>query len=89
MSGAGVAAVTAGKRVDWPPHVRALLGQDLHLSHEAAQAAEIAFKIRVYVAVEQGLTTAEVAQELGISQSSVSKYRIQGEAAYRERLAAE
>jgi DNA-binding CsgD family transcriptional regulator len=68
--------------------VRALLGEDLRLSHEAARAAETAFKIRVYIAVEQGLTTSELSEDLGISQSSVSKYRMQGEAAYRERLAA-
>lgn len=67
------------------PHVRGLLGEELRMAHEAARAADIAFKIRVYVAVEQGLTTRQVAEELGISQGGASKYRIQGEAAYRAR----
>ncbi|REE60444.1 regulatory ArsR family protein [Streptomyces sp. 3212.3] len=39
----------------------------------------------MYLAIEQGLTTYELAEELGISQPAVSKYRIQGEAAFRER----
>jgi DNA-binding NarL/FixJ family response regulator len=68
-----------------PPYIRALLGEELRLSYEAAAAAETAFKIRVYVAVEQGVTTQEIADELGVSQSVVSKYRIQGEALYRKR----
>ncbi|MDL5205109.1 hypothetical protein [Streptomyces sp. ALI-76-A] len=81
--------MTARKRIDWPPHVREALHADVRLSYEAAQDADTRFKIRVYLAVEQGLTTAEVAEGLGVSQSVVSKYRMQGEAAYRERLAAE
>lgn len=80
--------MTGRKRVDWPPHVRVLLGEDLRLSYEAARTAETAFKIRVYIAVEQGLTTSEVAEDLDLSQQTVSRYRMQGEAAYRERLAA-
>jgi DNA-binding NarL/FixJ family response regulator len=68
--------------------VRVLLGEDLRLSYEAARTAETAFKIRVYIAVEQGLTTSEVAEDLDLSQQTVSRYRMQGEAAYRERLAA-
>lgn len=77
--------MTGRKRVEVPPHIRALLGEELRLSYEAATAAETAFKIRVYVAVEQGVTTQEIADELGVSQSVVSKYRIQGEAFYRKR----
>jgi len=80
--------VTGRKRIDWPSHVREAIGEDLRLTHEAAQAAEALFKTRVYLAVEQGLTTQQVADELGISQASASKYRMQGEAAYRERQAA-
>ncbi|MGW0088258.1 hypothetical protein ACWDWS_04485 [Streptomyces sp. NPDC003328] len=45
------------------------------------------FKVRVYLAVEQGVTTRDIASRLGISQAAVSKYRIQGEAAFRERQA--
>lgn len=79
--------MSARKRVDWPPHMREMLGEDLRLSYEAAQAAETAFKIRIYIAVEQGVTTQEIADALGISQTSVSKYRIQGEAAFTARQA--
>jgi predicted transcriptional regulator len=77
--------VTGRKRVEWPPHIRALLAEDLRLAHQAAQAAEAAFKIRVYIAVEQGATTQQIADALGIGQSTASKYRIQGEALYQER----
>lgn len=81
-------AVTYRKRVEWPPRVREMLGEELRLAHEAVRAADDTFKIRVYIAVEQGLTTQEIADELGISQSVVSKYRIQGEAAFAARQAA-
>ncbi|MEV6833515.1 hypothetical protein AB0N17_03120 [Streptomyces sp. NPDC051133] len=75
--------------VDWPPHVRKMIGDDLRLSHEAARAAEDAFKIRVYIAVEQGVTTREIATEIGVSQQTVSRYRIEGESLYQHRQAAE
>ncbi|MBW8703743.1 hypothetical protein MBT84_29530 [Streptomyces sp. MBT84] len=74
------------RRVDWPAHVREAIGAELRFSHEAAQAAEVSFKIRVYLAVEQGLTTYELAEELGISQPAVSKDRIQGEAAFERQV---
>ncbi|MBX9392247.1 hypothetical protein K4749_01200 [Streptomyces sp. TRM72054] len=81
--------MTYRKRMEWPPHVRQMLGEELRLAHEAARAAEAAFKIRMYVAVEQGVTTQQIADKLGISQATASKYRIQGEALYQERAAAE
>jgi DNA-binding NarL/FixJ family response regulator len=76
------------RRFDLEPEVRAMLGEELRLSHEAARAAKAALKIRVYIAVKQGLTTQQIADALGVSQSSVSTYRMQGEALYRERQAA-
>ncbi len=76
------------ERVEWPAHVRELLGEELIRSHEEALAAKEAFKIRVYIAVEQGVTTREIADHLGISQATISRYRIEGETAYRERQAA-
>lgn len=77
------------RRVDWPPHIREMVLGDLLLSHEAAKAAEDAFKIRVYMAVEQGVTTQQVADRLGISQSGASVYRRQGEALYLARRQAQ
>jgi DNA-binding NarL/FixJ family response regulator len=73
--------------MEWPAHVREMLGEELRLSHEAAQAAEVAFKIRVYIAVEQGLTTRQIADETGVSQATISRYRIEGEAAFAARQA--
>ncbi|MGW2550675.1 hypothetical protein [Streptomyces sp. NPDC001635] len=75
------------KRVDWPPRVRAMLAEELRQSFREAQAAKEQFKVRVYLAVEQGVTTRDIASRLGISQAAVSKYRIQGEAAFHERQA--
>jgi DNA-binding NarL/FixJ family response regulator len=84
----GGVIVVYRKRVDLEPEVRQMLGEELRLSHEAARAAKTAFKVRVYIAVKQGLTTQEIADALGVSQSAVSEYRMQGEALYRERQAA-
>ncbi|MFF6966269.1 hypothetical protein ACFY9G_23240 [Streptomyces anthocyanicus] len=77
--------MTYRKRPDLAPHVKEVLGEELRLSREAVQIAETAFKIRIFVAVEQGMTTQEVADALGLSQAAASKYRIQGEALYSER----
>jgi len=79
--------VTYRKRVEPTPAVREALGEELRRSHEAARAAEEAFKIRVYLGVLQGVTTQEIADRLGISQSSASKYRMQGERLHQERQA--
>lgn len=81
--------MTGRKRGAMPPQVRELLVQQLRQSHETARAAETAFKIRIYLAVEQGATTQEIADTLGISQTSASKYRMQGEALHREQQAPE
>lgn len=76
------------KRAEWPTHVPELIGEELRLAHETARAAEIAFKIRIYIAMEQGLTTREIAEAIGMSKAVISKYRIQGEALYQQRRAA-
>lgn len=77
------------QRVEWAPDVREDLLAGVGRDHVAALEAETRFKIRVYLAVKQGLTTREVAEALGISQTAVSKYRMQGEAAYRDQPTAE
>jgi DNA-directed RNA polymerase specialized sigma24 family protein len=77
------------KRMEWPPHLLEAVLEDVRLSHEAVREADTRFKIRVYLAVEQGLTTREVGDALGIPQATLSRYRREGEAAYRDRRAAE
>lgn len=81
--------MTRRQRIEWAPGVREELLARVGREHAAARDAETRFKIRVYLAVEQGLTTREVADALGISQTAASKYRMQGEAAHRERPTAE
>lgn len=80
--------MTFRKRFVWPPHVREMLFEELRSAHEAALAAETAAKIRIYVAVEQGVTTQQIADKIGMSQATVSRYRIDGEAAFAARQAA-
>lgn len=77
------------RKFDWPPEVREALLDDVQLWHAAALEAETRLKIRIYLAVEQGLTTREIAVRLGISQQMVSRYRIEGEAAQQARSAPE
>lgn len=69
------------KKVELPDHVRAAVLDDLFLVHREAIAAEERKKIRIHLACEQGLTTAEIAARLKVSQSVVSKWRKQGEEA--------
>lgn len=77
------------KKFDWPPEVRDALLDDVQLWHSAALEAGTRLKIRIYMAVEQGLTTKAIAMRLGISQQTVSRYRIEGEAAHGARSATE
>ncbi|MFF0140451.1 helix-turn-helix domain-containing protein [Streptomyces sp. NPDC005227] len=77
------------KSVEWPEPVRAALCEDLRFVQNVARQAEEALRVRVYLAVEQGLTTQEVADALEISQSAVSNYRRQGEEAFRRRRSVE
>lgn len=76
------------KRVDLPDHVRAAVLADVALSHQQAIQAEENDKIRIYLATEQGLDTYEIAEQLGVSQSSVSKWSRQGKEAYARRESA-
>ncbi|MEU5908887.1 MULTISPECIES: helix-turn-helix domain-containing protein [Actinomycetes] len=79
--------MTGKRSVEWPPHVRDALLIDVRLTHEAAQEAEARLKMRIYLAVEQGLTTRQIAEQLGsVSQQTISRWRLEGEALCRERL---
>ncbi|MFD3532010.1 helix-turn-helix domain-containing protein [Streptomyces sp. NPDC058664] len=69
-----------------PDHVRSAVLDDLLLVHREAIDAEEREKIRIALAVDQGLTTSEIATRLGVSQSVVSKWRQQGEEARNRRL---
>ena len=73
------------KRVTLPDHVRNAVLSDLALTKRRATEAEEDFKVRIYLGVEQGLDTYELAEELGLSQSAVSKYRGQGQAILERR----
>jgi transposase-like protein len=68
--------------------VRAAVLADVELTHQQAIQAEENDKIRIYLASEQGLTTYDMAQRLGVSQSVVSNWRRQGEEAYKRRESA-
>jgi DNA-directed RNA polymerase specialized sigma24 family protein len=78
MTDEGTPAVPPKKRVDLPDHVRAAVLTDIGLTYRRALEADEDSKIRLFLATEQGLDTYEIAQELGISQTSASKYARQG-----------
>lgn len=76
------------KKVDLPDHVRAAVIGEVKLGYEAAADAEERSKIRIYLATEQGLSTYELAESLGVSQAVVSKWSRQGKEAYERRESA-
>lgn len=84
----GTKIVPPKRKINLPDHVREAVLGDVALTHQAAIEAEERDKIRIYLAVEQGLTTQELADRLLVSQSVVSKWRRQGEEAYLSREAA-
>lgn len=67
------------KRIALPEHVRAALLEELEITHEAAVTADEQDKIRIYLATEQGLTTYEIGDQLGVSAQTVSNWRKRGE----------
>ncbi|MFF9268643.1 helix-turn-helix domain-containing protein [Streptomyces rochei] len=76
------------KKVDLPEHVRAAVLSEVSLDYEAAAAAEERSKIRIFLATEQGLSTYELAERLGVSQAVVSKWSRQGKEAWEARESA-
>jgi transposase-like protein len=73
------------KKVTLPDHVREAALADVELSHQQAMEADERDKLRIFLAVEQGLSTYEIADRLGVSQQVVSKWRRQGEEVYKQR----
>ncbi|WP_141747155.1 hypothetical protein [Streptomyces agglomeratus] len=74
------------KKVDLPDHVREAVLEDVALDYKQATEAQERYKIRIYLAIQQGVTTYEIANDLGVSQSVVSKWSREGEQARNRRL---
>ncbi|MFF4020022.1 hypothetical protein [Streptomyces sp. NPDC001843] len=68
-----------------PDEVRDAVLDDVALSFQNALDADELSKIRIYLSTVQGLDTYEIAEKLGISQTSASKYARQGKEAYERR----
>lgn len=77
------------KRINLPDHVREAVLDDVQLSHKEALEADERYKIRIYLATVQGMTTYEIADRLGVSQSVVSKWSREGEQARNRRRGAD
>lgn len=73
------------KRIELPDHVREAVLGDVYHSCDVWSRAEEDFKIRVYYAVEQGVTQGEIGDRLRLSQAVVSKYARQGKEILAER----
>lgn len=73
------------RKIDLPDHVRKAVLSDVQLSQRVAAESEASYKIRIYLATEQGLSTREIAEELGFSQRAVSNYAQQGQELYLAR----
>lgn len=73
------------RKIVLPDHVREAVLSEIGLSAKVSADAEASFKLRVYLATQQGLTQDEIAQELSVSQAVISKWRNQGEQEARER----
>lgn len=71
------------RKIQLPDHVRGAVLRSVGLAHETSIQADERFKVAIFLATEQGLTTYEIADKLGVSQAVVSKWRRQGEQAER------
>jgi transposase-like protein len=74
------------RKIDLPDHVRDAVLDDVKLSQDISLSATENFKIRIYLAVQQGVSTYEIAERLGVSQSVVSKWSREGEQTRSRRL---
>lgn len=73
------------KKVDLPDHVREAVLADVELSYRQSIEFDENAKVRIFLATEQGLDTYELAEKLGISQTTASKYARQGKEAHERR----
>jgi pimeloyl-ACP methyl ester carboxylesterase len=78
-------AMPPKRKVDLPDHVREAALADVQLSQRVSAESEASFKIRIYLATEQGLGQSEIADRLGLSQPVISKYVRQGQELYNAR----
>ncbi|WP_162794118.1 helix-turn-helix domain-containing protein [Streptomyces paludis] len=68
-----------------PDHVRTALLENVALTHHAATSADELDKIQIYLALEQGATTREVADRLGVSQPTIVTWSRAGKEALARR----
>lgn len=73
------------KKVTLPDHVRAAALAEVKLAHQRYLEADPDFKIRIYLATEQGIRQDEIAEQLNTTQQNVSKWSRQGEQQARDR----
>lgn len=73
------------KKIDLPDHVRAALLADVALTHQQALDADERDKIRIHLALEQGITTRELEEHLGIPQPTISRWGRLGKEAMEHR----
>lgn len=58
---------------------------DVEATHEHAIQAEEHGKIKIYLALQQGLTTGELAPRLNVGQQTVSRWGREGKELYEKR----
>lgn len=73
------------KKIDLPDSVRAALLADVELTYRHSLDADESSKVRIYLALEQGITTYELEDQLRVSQQTISRWGRQGKEALERR----
>jgi hypothetical protein len=73
------------KKIDLPDSVRAALLADVELTYRHSLDADESSKIRIHLAIEQGITTYELEDQLRVSQQTISRWGRQGKEALERR----
>ncbi|MEV7814230.1 hypothetical protein AB0P05_26415 [Streptomyces flaveolus] len=68
-----------------PESVRAAVLEDVALTYQTALDADENSKIRIHLALEQGVTTRELEEELHVPQQTISRWGRQGKEALERR----